>query len=73
MPKAPQTLLGSVEGWSRLSLNSRTGNDAGPANLLVSQEDIQDAFYRMGIPAEMSRYFALPEVQPDLLADALGG
>ncbi len=62
-----------MESWSRLSLNSRSGNDAGPANLFVSQDDIQDAFYRMGIPAEMSRYFALPEVQPDLLADALGG
>ena len=39
----------------------------------MSEEDIQDAFYRMGIPTEMSRHFALPEVEPDLLADALGG
>ena len=60
----PSTLLGSVECWGRMEV-SREG-------FFVAQEDVRNFFYRLGISKELGEYFALPEVDADLLAQEMG-
>lgn len=61
----PSTILGSVDSWSRLEV-------AENHEVFLAQEDVKDYFYRLGIGEELSRFFALPEIDPMKLKKFLG-
>ena len=62
--RPPSTVLGTAECWPRLVI------PAGEC-MFVAQEDIRDFFYRLGIDAELSRYFSLPGVDAQLLKESI--
>ena len=61
----PSTVLGSVDAWARLEVG-------GESEVFLAQEDIKDCFYRLGISQRLGEYFCLPEVDPELLRQAIG-
>ena len=61
----PSTILGSVDSWSRLEVEEHH-------EIFLAQEDVKDYFYRLGIGEELSRFFALPEIDPIKLKRHLG-
>ncbi len=84
----PRTVLGSIESWSRVRLGEKTSTNLEPecpgtevhekgappdGTMFVSQEDVRDCFYRLGIDPELGAYFGLPEADPIVLKEVFGG
>ena len=61
----PTTRLGSMDSWARVGVGE--GDE-----LFVSQEDVKDFFYRLGIGQDPGEFFSLPPIDPHLLQDELG-
>ena len=60
----PSTLLGSIECWGRVEVQSDS--------FFVAQEDVKDFFYRLGFSKGLDEYFSLPEVDAVILHREMG-
>ena len=54
-----------MDSWARVGVGE--GDD-----LFVSQEDVKDFFYRLGIGQDLGEFFSLPPIDPRMLQDELG-
>ena len=61
--RPPWTPLGSLEGLSRVWLNTEQA-------AFVAQEDVRDYFYRIAIDEKLAPYFGLPEIRVGALQSA---
>ncbi|CAE7560259.1 UPF1 [Symbiodinium sp. CCMP2592] len=61
----PTTRLGSMDSWARVGIGEGD-------QMFVSQEDVKDFFYRLGIGQDLGEYFSLPPIDAKMLQDELG-
>ena len=54
-----------MDSWARVEISEDD-------QMFISQEDVKDFFYRLGIGQDLGEYFSLPPINPKLLQDELG-
>ena len=54
-----------MDSWARVEISEDD-------QMFISQEDVKDFFYRLGIGQDLGEHFSLPPINPKLLQDELG-